>query len=197
MRIFIDKETLIPRFPVDQIMMIGEFQTVYKQFGWQGIMYTILFGWQGSPYVNGTVKEDERDMMIMDHLDSTDIYDPVKEEFLTKWAKKAKDMYKLPAIKAGVKQINVLCPVALLELANFYDQESTNIKKAIKDIQYESDPEKNAKNAAAKAKLFDTLEKITKQQELTNEKIKVIMDMQTEASLNDFLPNYQSNQRNG
>lgn len=197
MKIFIDKETLIPQFPADQLMMIGEFQTIYKQFGWQGVMYTILFGWQGSPYVNGTVVEDERDGLIMDHIENTDIYDPLKAKFVTNSHLKAKKMYTMPAIKAGIKIINQVCPVQLLELANFFEQESTNIKKAIKDIAYETDAEKNAKNAAAKSKLFDTLEKITKQQELTEEKIRAIMNTQTEASLNDFLPNFQTNQRNG
>lgn len=197
MRIFIDKETLIPQFPSDQLMMIGEFQTIYKQFGWQGVMYAILFGWQGSPYVNGTVNEEERDGLIMDHIENTDIYDPIKEKLVVNAHLKAKQMFKMPAIKAGIKLINQLCPVPLLELANFYEQESTNIKKAIKDITYETDPEKNAKNAAAKSKLFDTLEKITKQQELTEEKIRVIMNTQVEASLNDLMPNFQNTKRNG
>lgn len=201
MKIFIDKDTLMPLFAMDQMLMIDEFKVVYKQFGMQGIVYTVLFGWTGSPYVKSTIKEDERDILVMDNINNTDIYDPVKEKFVTNSHLKAKEMYQLPAVKIAIKRLNQLCPVQLLELSLFYEEQIINTKRSIKDIdensRTEKDPDKIGKSVAAKSKLFTALESLTRQFDEIQKKIETTMQTQTEASLNDFLPTYQVNQRNG
>ena len=56
MFLLIEEETYRPVFPVEQMLLLREFEAVHKIWGIRGLYFVVLFGWRGSPHID----EEER-----------------------------------------------------------------------------------------------------------------------------------------
>lgn len=136
-------------FPIEQMLMIPDCHTCYKNYGIHGLYYAILFGWAGSPYRNKT-NEEERDTTVYDAIRLTEIFDYNKGK-MAKPDKTHREMYKNPHIKKAIQAIIQHARIPTLELRAYYTQQIDELMGHKSNIVY------NPADAATFKKQLDTV----------------------------------------
>lgn len=161
MKIIINKDTGIPMFPQDQMMLVPALKDCYRHFGLHGLHYAVLWGWEGSPYKT-LVDEIERDVVCYDALRVVDLYDVVKGK-LAKPDKVTQNMYENVFIKKAVEAINNIAPVPQLQLRNYYLTQIAKYRKNADDIIFKPSDAKAFKDqTSTHASIMTSIRTMTK-----------------------------------
>jgi len=114
----IDPVSGAPLFVLDQMMMTGAVNNVYKRYGIHGIYYAVLFGWPGSPFASITSNE-ERDKLVFEEVYNRTYYDMIrKEEIAPKSNDYFRDQYTRADMKKAIDVIAKLARVPVIEEKN-------------------------------------------------------------------------------
>ncbi|MCE7039229.1 hypothetical protein [Dyadobacter sp. CY312] len=188
MKIAINPDTGISMFALDQMLMVRELRECYKHYGIHGLHYTVLFGWDGSPYKN-ELDLELRDKFVYDDVYSDDLYDLSKGKFVDNKKSRHRDMYKNPFIMAAIKTINALAKVPQLELHSYYEEQIAELKIQA-NISWKTGNTSELKaQAQAQNLLLANIKTLQKNQKEIADEIASTMKVQVVASLNDFIMN--------
>ena len=184
MIIIIDRETRIPMFSIEQMLMMKETRECYLEYGIHGLYYCVLFGWKGSPYFS-VVDENKRDEMVSEDVMSMQYYDPNEGKTITRPQWKHEKMYTSKLIVNAIKKIEEVTPSALIDDYNYFEKLRENIKEEA-SIEWDPDPTIKAKQATMQKVFLDNLEKLRASQLDILQQIEDMFKLNKLASINDF-----------
>ncbi len=146
------EDTYCPVFPLEQMLLMREFEAVHKVWGIRGIYFVVLFGWKGSPFID----EDEtvREKTVIDRISEKSWYGTGQHKLIEKPS--APISVRRSEIKAAIEKINQKYPVPEIE---DYDYYSARIKKMRDNLAAMNI---NVKNPSELKKAADTEQAINK-----------------------------------
>lgn len=191
MKILINKETGIPMFPLDQLLMDPAIKSCYDKFGVHGLHYAVLFGWEGSPYKTKTDVE-QRHQLVYDSVRHLELYDTMKNKLISPtYNKMIPNMYVNPFVIKAIEVINTLARIPVLEMRNYYLIQLDLLKKQASEIKFgkkeKEDPVQLKKTADTQALFMTQIQKIQKAIDEIDERIEKMFHQEKHVDLYDLI----------
>lgn len=147
MFLLLEEDTYRPLMPMDQMLLMKEFEAVHKIWGARGIYFAVLYGWKGSPFADE--EEKAREANVLERISNPNWYsDTFPYKFIREGSSKLSS-FKGEIMRA-ITRINDKYPVPELEDYDYYENRIRQTKKALGEIKVK------AGDAAAMKKAADT-----------------------------------------